>query len=227
MYLLKQLLSDSKTLHQDEPKTEASGTKMMIDLTKPFRLLRETRVEERQLRQKLIIEYVSRQPKSMCCSLCYTELHEEGLLCWSCFHGLYPRRADLKTSVVVECALALSLVRDKTGMRENMKLHDTSAPREFERTFPNHTGRLSIDEKNMMRNIKQKIHRTLMNKWVMFQYQSRMEVIDEQYSIMRLKYLLCLRKLKIDTALILKTYMIELKRDREYLAMLLDKLLIQ
>lgn len=83
----------------------------------------------------------------------------------------------------------------------------------------------SRDEKAVMDNMRRRMYMMAAQRLKALEYRSKMEVIDEQSNITRLRYLLCLKDLRIDEALVLKRHMLELEDDRKRLAMLLGDLL--
>ncbi|CAD27167.1 hypothetical protein [Encephalitozoon cuniculi GB-M1] len=201
---------------------------MIINWTNAFRTLRSAKVKEQQFRNSLIFDYISRQSRSANCSLCYEAIGAKDLLCEACFYKLHPPPIDFKISIVVEYAEAWRRIRDsrKLGdLAEARRLRllgipaDCSLEKLVRRIFSLKPTRR--EEKIMLNNIKLKIRIKMANEWAVLKIKSMMNLIDEQLNIIRLKYLLCLKNLKIDDVLLLKKHMIEVRKYRSSLAEML------
>ncbi|AFN83812.1 hypothetical protein EROM_091980 [Encephalitozoon romaleae SJ-2008] len=213
---------------------------MIISWTDAFKVLRDTKVKERLLRNNLTFEYLARQLSTMNCSLCYKPISIKGLLCEGCFYKLHPPSIDFKTSIAVKYALELQRIRinrtsslkpstkDESVSFKLLDISNDSSLRDLSgKVYSLESASLSYEERIILSSIKLKIQMETTNKWAAIRIKSMIDLIDEQLNILRLKYLICLRNLRLDDVLLLKKHIIEIRKHRDSLfEMLGNKLII-
>lgn len=193
-------------------------------------------MEERLFQKKLIFEYLSKQPKSTSCSLCSRRMPIKDIVCRACFCRLHPFPADFKISIAVEYAKIFQIIRAKSlgkskllskNEDECLKLLGISSRCPLQDLIGKiltlePTG-LSHEEILILNSIKLKIRASTVNEWTVVRIKSMMDLIDEQLNAINLRYLICLRHLRIDDALSLKKHIIEIKKHKDDLDTILKR----
>lgn len=172
---------------------------MIVSLTGSFRALRAKSVRLRLQDHALVIEYISRQRPSLRCTLCPAAMDREDLLCIRCFERLYPSQT-FKTSRLVLHVQAVG--PDCLGFAaEELRSLDQDT--------------LHPDEWAIVHSMRQRMRRAAVRRCIALQHRARLDIINEQLDITRLRYLLCLKSLNIDEALVLKRHIVDLRRARD------------
>lgn len=207
---------------------------MIINWTDAFKVLRDTKVRERLLRNNLTFEYLARQLNSTDCSLCFKPIGIRGLLCEGCFYKLHPPPIDFKISIAIEYALDLQRIRMNRTKSLKLSIEDESESLKLLDIFNDCSLRdlsgkvrslesmpLGYEEKLILSNVKLKIQIEETKRWAAVRVKSMIDLIDEQLNIVRLKYLICLRNLRFDDVLLLKKHITEIRKHRDSLVEML------
>lgn len=171
---------------------------MLINFTRPFKILRNIKNNSKRLERNLIIEYIITHQVSTDCSLCGKMLNEKNLICWTCFYELYPLEISFKISPIVNM-----YIKENIGESDSFK----KLLSKLEQSL------ISKDEMIIIDNMKRKMHKTAIKKYLNFQQQSKINIIYEQLNIMKFQYLSSLKDLDIESALVIKNNMVELIKE--------------
>lgn len=194
---------------------------MIINWTDAFMALRSTRAEERELKRALTVEFVSKQPISPFCSLCPSRADRGSPLCTRCFLAIHPPQMDLQVSIVVEYARVLCGMTTGTGNEDCdgrlgfLGIPPGCTPEDLAgMAFSPEPAGLDGDEKRILASIRMRVQAQMAARWMAARVRSMVDLVDEQMCVIRLRYLLCLRSLRIDDALLLKRHMAEVREQR-------------
>jgi hypothetical protein len=83
---------------------------------------------------------------------------------------------------------------------------------------------MSASDRGILESCRKRLRLALRRRWREYEFQSKVEVIDEQLKILKLRYLVSLKELRMGDALVLKESILGLKRERSKMSAIAQSL---